>query len=105
MHEAAEEIRLRWAVARDEYDRFRAIVEKTAKEAMHHIGLSVRITSRTKTIDSLVRKALKQIRAGRYPTFDSIFDKVGIRIVVQFKEEVEEAVETLKETFRCTKIE
>lgn len=105
MYEAVEGIRLRWIDAEAEYDRFRLVVEESTKQALQRAGLSARVTSRTKKIDSLVRKALKQIKEGRSPSFDSIVDKVGVRAVVRFKEEVGEAVGTLKSVFHCTRLE
>jgi ppGpp synthetase/RelA/SpoT-type nucleotidyltranferase len=75
------------------------------EETLKRIGISARVTSRIKAIDSLVRKAMKQMKEGRTPTFDSIVDKVGIRAVVRFKEEVEEAAGALQGAFHCTKVE
>src|ERR1035438_9599923 len=105
MPEIIEEIRLRWIEERDDHDGFRVKLAEIVEQTLRNKGMTGRVTSRLKTVDSLVRKLMKQSREGRSPTFDSIVDKVGIRAVVRFKEEVEEAANIFRETFCCTKLE
>lgn len=105
MPDPIEEIRLHWIQEHEAYDRFRSAVTETVEQTLKNVGIPARVTSRLKAIDSLVRKAMKQAKEGRTPTFDSIVDKVGLRAVVRFKEEVEEAVVALRAAFHCTKVE
>src|SRR5580700_1617003 len=105
MPDTIEEIRLRWLREQDEHDRFRLALAELTKETLKSKGMAGRVTSRLKTIDSLVRKLMKQVKEGRNPTFESIVDKVGIRAVVRFKEEVEEAASHFQSAFRCLKLE
>jgi ppGpp synthetase/RelA/SpoT-type nucleotidyltranferase len=105
MPEIIEEIRLRWIKESDEHDRFRLMLTELTEATLKSKGMAGRVTSRLKTIDSLVRKLIKQEKEGRNPTFESIVDKVGVRAVVRFKEEVEEAASAFRSAFRCIKLE
>src|ERR1700676_2650084 len=105
MPDIIEEIRLRWIKERDDHDRFCLIVAELTEKTLKSKGMAGRVTSRLKTIDSLVRKLMKQVKEGRTPTFESIVDKVGVRAVVRFREEVEEAASALRSVVRCLKLE
>jgi putative GTP pyrophosphokinase len=105
MPETIEEIRLRWINEWGNYNRFREILTGIVGQTIRSTGLAARVTSRLKGVDSLVRKAMKQEKEGRKPTFDSMVDKVGIRAVVRFAKEVQEAVDAFRSAFRCLKLE
>jgi len=105
MYESIEEIRRQWIESRPVYDFFRDVIQKDTVHALKKIGLKARVSSRTKEVDSLVRKALKQVKEGRTPTFESFVDKVGVRAIVRYQEDVDEAVAALKIAFECMKIE
>lgn len=100
-----EDIRLRWIKEYADYARFRPILVDVVNTALKSQGITGRVTWRLKEIESLVRKLMKQVKEGRVPTFESIVDKVGMRVVVRFAEEVLEAVEIFKTVFQCTKVE
>ncbi len=105
MPDPIEDIRLRWIKEKEHYVRFCEVLEDQLKKALKSIGMPSIVSSRPKEVDSLVRKAIKQQKEGRSPTFDSIVDKIGLRAVVRFTEEVDEAVAALKDAFHCIKIE
>jgi ppGpp synthetase/RelA/SpoT-type nucleotidyltranferase len=100
-----EEIRLRWLNEKEHYIRFCEVLDAELKATLRRIGISAVVTSRPKEIDSLVRKLIKQQKEGRDPTFESIVDKVGLRAVVRFAEEVDEVAKALENTFNCLKVE
>jgi ppGpp synthetase/RelA/SpoT-type nucleotidyltranferase len=100
-----EEIRLRWLKEKKHYVEFCKVLDSELKATLRRIGISATVTSRSKEIDSLVRKVIKQQKEGRHPAFESIVDKVGLRAVVRFAEEVDEAVKALETTFNCLKVE
>jgi ppGpp synthetase/RelA/SpoT-type nucleotidyltranferase len=105
MPDIIEEIRLRWIKEQDDHNRFRLVLAELTEETLKSNGMAGRVTSRLKTIDSLVRKLMKQVKEGREPAFESVVDKVGVRAVVRFKEEVEEAASVFRSAFRCLKLE
>jgi ppGpp synthetase/RelA/SpoT-type nucleotidyltranferase len=103
--EIAEQIRRRWIREREHHDRFRAVLCSSVQDALRSNGIPGHVTSRVKEVDSLVRKVMTQLKQGRSPTFESIVDKVGVRAVVRYREEVEEAANFLRGVLRCIKVE
>ena len=103
--DAIEEIRLRWLRERSVYDEFCSALVKSTEQALKVRGVAARVTSRVKEVDSLVRKLMKQAKEGRSPTYEGIVDKVGVRVVVRFKEEVDEIADLFKVIFNCAKFE
>jgi len=100
-----EQIRLRWVNERQHHDRFRVVLQDSVQDALRSNGIPARVTSRLKEVDSLVRKVMKQLKEGRSPSFESIVDKIGVRAIVRFSEEVEEAADLLCGAFRCIKLD
>ncbi len=105
MPESVEEIRIKWIKEKPHYLKLCDLLDAELKKTLKSIGISATVTSRPKEVESLVRKVIKQQAEGRSPTFDSIVDKIGLRAVVRFDEEVDEAVEVLRRTFNCIKSE
>jgi putative GTP pyrophosphokinase len=100
-----EEVRLRWIRESQAHDRFRIVLSRVVEDLLKSGGIPGRVSSRLKSIDSLVRKVMKQMKEGRDPSFDSIVDKVGVRAVVRFTTEVDEAAQIFQHAFRCVKLE
>jgi len=104
-HDILEEIRLRWRDERATYEHFCEVLELEVELCLRKVGIKTRVTSRPKEIDSLVKKAIKQLKEGRTPSYEGMVDKAGARAVVRFREEISEAVAALQRTFNCVKVE
>lgn len=105
MTDTVEEIRQRWVAERPTHVAFCELLKDDFAGLCARMGIHARVTGRVKEIDSLVRKAMKQVREGRTPTLQSIIDKVGLRIIVRFQPEVNGIVAEVKKRFNCLKVE
>lgn len=76
-----EEARRRWILERPQYQKFGALLEERLQGAVRRLGIPVEVTSRAKEVDSLVKKLLLKPEH----TYESLPDKVGVRLVFKFR--------------------
>jgi ppGpp synthetase/RelA/SpoT-type nucleotidyltranferase len=76
-----EEARKRWIAERPLYENFGVVLETRLKSAIRKIGIPVEVTSRAKEADSFVKKLLLKTDH----TYESLPDKVGVRVVHKFR--------------------
>lgn len=93
-----EAVRQRWLTERDQLDRFGMLISSRIRQAMREAGLWANVTSRTKSIDSILKKLL--LKADR-TTYDSMTDIVGVRAVMRYRPEVGKASSIMENLFEC----
>lgn len=90
-----EQARLRWIAERPKYDAFGKVLEQRLKESLKPLGIWFDVDSRAKTVDSLVKKLLTK----RDHTFDSLPDKVGVRVIIRYRADVDSVIERVRTLF------
>ena len=76
-----EAARKTWRVERPEYERFGQMLRSRLKIALLRIGIYADVHARAKEQDSLFKKLLLK----PHHTYDSLPDKVGVRVVVKYR--------------------
>lgn len=96
------EIRKLWAKDQEKYEKFGQNIKNEVSKLLKSSGIYARIGYRTKEVDSLIKKLSRKDK-----TYDDIHDKVGVRAVVHFKENLYKVDSLIKEYFgtRITKRE
>jgi putative GTP pyrophosphokinase len=92
---AIEEARQRWVAERPRYQQFGRLIEARLRESLKPVGIWYVVEARAKTVDSLVKKLLTK----QHHTFDSLPDKVGARIVIRYRADIDKVVERVRKLF------
>lgn len=96
-----EAARAQWLKEKEDYEQFARHLECLTRKEMADVGISCRITSRVKDIDSLLKKV---VRKG-YETLDQMSDKTGVRVVVRYLDEMPAVDHRITEVFCILKRE
>jgi putative GTP pyrophosphokinase len=96
-----EAARTKWVSERDDYCKFAEVVRIRLHDAMRPCGFWFEVTSRAKETDSLVKKLLEKSNH----TYDSLPDKVGARIIVKYRAEVEPAIRAAQGALVCGNVD
>jgi ppGpp synthetase/RelA/SpoT-type nucleotidyltranferase len=94
----AEEARKRWLVEKTEFANFGKVLEKRIGVLLKPTGVWFDIHSRPKEMHSLIRKLLLKT----HHTYESLPDKVGARVIVRYRSEVEKVLSIIRNEFVCT---
>ncbi|KAM7183071.1 hypothetical protein V8F33_013829 [Rhypophila sp. PSN 637] len=99
-----------WPGLRDEYDTMREELEELCKNGLKSEAIKCQVESRTKATDSVKasldrrEKALWQHNKKRFQSisdiFDEIHDLVGVRIILEYPDDMQKAIRFIEETFR-----
>ena len=90
-----EQARQRWVAERPKHDAFGKLLEQRLKESLKPLGLWFDVASRAKTVDSLVKKLLTK----RDHAFDTLPDKVGVRVIVRYRSGVDKIIARVRTLF------
>jgi ppGpp synthetase/RelA/SpoT-type nucleotidyltranferase len=91
-----EDARLRWLNERARYEAYGKAVAAKMATGVRALGLWCDTSSRAKEPHSLVKKLLK----GKH-TYDSLSDKVGVRCIIRYRDDLERVVEATQSLFVC----
>lgn len=91
-----EAARTRWIAESKKYDAFGQVLVGRIRQSLKPLGLWFEVSSRAKTVDSLVKKLLT--KHPKY-TFDTLPDKVGARVVLRYRSDVSKVVEQIRTLF------
>jgi putative GTP pyrophosphokinase len=91
-----EAARKRWISERTKYDAFGRILVERIRQSLKPLGLWFEVSSRAKTVDSLVKKLLT--KHPKY-TFETLPDKIGARVVLRYRSDVGKVVQRVRELF------
>lgn len=91
-----EAARKRWIVECKQYEAFGKMLEERIQQSLRPLGLWFEVSSRAKTVDSLVKKLLTKQQ--KY-TFDTLPDKVGARVVLRYRSDAGKVVQQVRQLF------
>ena len=91
-----EALRTRWLAERPKYDALCAEVTSVLQAATQGRGINCDICSRTKEVDSLLKKVLTKNYLDPY---NDIRDKAGVRIICTYRDSVTQLAEMFSELF------
>ncbi|KAK4206585.1 hypothetical protein QBC37DRAFT_356693 [Rhypophila decipiens] len=99
-----------WPKLQNEYDTMKEGLEEFCKDALKRKDIYCEVKSRTKEVGSIKKsldrreKALREQKQQRFESLSDIFrkihDLVGLRIILQFADDMERATCFIKESFR-----
>lgn len=92
-----EATRKQWLVDRHKYDLFGACIADRLRAETRKLGVWAEVSHRAKDMDSLLRKLIKK----PLHTYDSLSDKVGVRIIVRYKKEIDGVLARAGQLFHC----
>ena len=95
-----EDARLRWISERPQHEEFAAVLADGIRAAVTPLGIWSELQYRTKELDSLMKKLMR----GRH-TFDNLPDKVGVRVLVRYRSDVDEVAKAVFKSLRCGRID
>src|ERR1700733_1217812 len=93
-----EDARKRWVADREKWKIFGQEVAKKLKTALRQRGIWAEVTTRAKEVDSLIKKLINKPDK----TYESLGDKVGVRVVVRYVSEIEPVMMLVTELFACS---
>jgi len=93
-----EDVRQRWLRESNQLDQFGTLIRDRTKHALQNAGLWADVTTRTKSIDSILKKLLLKPNY----SYDSLPDLVGVRVIVRYRPEVSRVSEIVGGLFNCT---
>jgi ppGpp synthetase/RelA/SpoT-type nucleotidyltranferase len=86
-----EQARLLWIQERSRYEAFGNLLGNRIKSALKPLGIWFEVTARAKEVDSLVKKLIRKPEH----TFETLPDKVGVRIVIRYRSDLQRVVERI----------
>jgi ppGpp synthetase/RelA/SpoT-type nucleotidyltranferase len=92
-----EEVRRQWEKDQPEFEAFGRAVARRLITAVQRTGINAAVSFRTKQIDSLLKKLILKPQY----SYATLGDKVGIRVVVRYRQEVHRIVSVAQELFSC----
>jgi len=96
-----EEARRRWLVEQPKFDRLGIELAERLSDEIRFEGIWAEVKSRSKQIDSLIRKLIKKPDH----TYESLGDKAGVRVIVRCKDEINKILEIADRIFELSNIE
>ncbi len=90
-----EQARQRWAKERPKYEAFGQLIAERLRQSLKPIGIWFHVEARAKTLDSLVKKLLIK----NHHTFESLPDKVGARVIIRYRADVDRVIERIGTLF------
>lgn len=90
-----EQARQQWNAERPKYDAFGQILKQRLQQSLRRLGIWFTVDSRAKTVDSLVKKLLNKPDH----TFDTLLDKVGVRVIIRYRADEERIVGAVRKLF------
>ena len=90
-----ETARQRWTKERPQYEAFGELVAQRLRDSLKPVGIWYVVDARAKTVDSLVKKLLTK----QHHTFESLPDKVGARIVIRYRADIDKVVKRVRQLF------
>jgi ppGpp synthetase/RelA/SpoT-type nucleotidyltranferase len=90
-----ETARQRWIKERPQYEAFGQLVAARTKDCLQPLGIWFNVEARAKTVDSLVKKLLTK----EHHTFESLPDKVGARVVIRYRSDLDKVTDAIRKIF------
>lgn len=90
-----EDARRTWIIEKPEFERFGDLLAERLRYGVRKLGIPAQIFSRAKELDSLVKKLLLK----REHTYESLPDKVGIRVIFKYRSDSSRVATLVSEQF------
>jgi len=90
-----ERARQRWTAERPQYEEFGQLIGQRLRDSLKPLGIWFHVEARAKTVDSFVKKLLTKRRY----TFESLPDKVGARVIIRYRTDVDKVIEKVRTLF------
>jgi ppGpp synthetase/RelA/SpoT-type nucleotidyltranferase len=90
-----EQVRQKWTADRPQYEAFGKVLAERLRESIKPLGVWFEVEARAKTIDSLVKKLLTK----QNHTFESVPDKVGVRVIIRYRSDVDGVIARVRNLF------
>lgn len=90
-----EQARQRWIAERPRYEAFGLLLKTRLQGSLKPIGIWFDVDARAKTIDSLVKKLLTK----RGHTYETLPDKIGVRVILRYRADVNKVIERVRTLF------
>jgi len=95
-----EQARLRWIKERPKYAAFGNVMQERIRALIKPLGIWFEISARAKEVDSLVKKLLRKPH-----TFETLPDKVGARIIIRYRSDLQRVVDKVSAQFDAKKVD
>src|SRR5205085_254474 len=82
---------------RPKYEAFGELLKIRLEAGLKPLGIWFEVSARAKELDSLVKKMLLK----RHYTFDNLPDKVGVRVIVRYRSDLQIVIESVTGLFDC----
>ena len=96
-----EAARKRWIQERPEYEEFGNIIKERLQTALKPSGFWCEVSARAKEVDSLVKKLIKKPNH----SFDTLPDKVGARVIVRFRSDIQPCLDLIRGALLCSAVD
>jgi ppGpp synthetase/RelA/SpoT-type nucleotidyltranferase len=96
-----EEARKRWLAERPDFEQLGIDMALVLRSEIHREGIWAEIQTRAKELDSLIRKLIQK----PHHTYDTLGDKVGVRVIVRYKDEIDFALEIADRILELSNVE
>jgi ppGpp synthetase/RelA/SpoT-type nucleotidyltranferase len=91
-----EEARLQWLEERPQHQEFASILESRLRDLLSTLGVWFSVEVRAKEVDSLIKKLMRG-----HHSYESLPDKVGVRVILRYRKDVPKIVEEITKAFHC----
>jgi len=96
-----EDVRKRWIQERPRFEKLGIELAETLKKEIRREGIWAEVDSRAKEIESLIRKLIR--KPGH--TYETLGDKVGVRVIVRYKDEIDLVLTIARRVFDLSEVE
>jgi ppGpp synthetase/RelA/SpoT-type nucleotidyltranferase len=96
-----DDVRVRWLSERPHHEEYGKILGSRLNAALRGTGVWFEISSRAKTVDSLIKKLIKKPTQ----TYESVPDKLGIRIVARYRSDLDAILPVILGALDCGPID
>ena len=96
-----EEARKKWIQEQPQFKQLGIELAEALIREIRREGIWAEVESRPKEMDSLIRKLIQK----REHTYDSLGDKVGVRVIVRFKDEIDPVLKIADRLFDVSNVE
>lgn len=100
-----EDIKNQWEIDQPKYIELEKIIFTYFKENINQIEILPEISSRTKNLISIIKKIKKKLLKKDEYSYDSLNDKLGLRIICDFQEDMIKVDDFIKDNFKIENIE
>ena len=94
-----ETARKAWILERPSHSAFGNLIKGRVTASLRPLGIWYEVSARAKELDSLVKKLLKKPEH----TYESLPDKVGARVVVRYRSDIQPVIDAVLGAFECGK--